>query len=161
MKISELLIPELQHETQLIEKFLRRVPQDKLDWKPHEKSMSMGQLCTHLVELYNWIPGTMDSDELELADYQPLKITAVDEMLSKLPEFMQAAEASLNKEDSEYWKEWAMKRNGEVIMKMPKYKVLRSMVLNQFPHHRAQLGVYLRILDISVPATYGPSADES
>ncbi len=161
MKISELLIPELKHETQITEKFLKRVPQDKLDWKPHEKSMPMGKLCAHLVELYGWIPGTMDVDEMDMANYQRPSLNSIDEMLSKLPEFAQAAEAALDKEDDEYWKDWTMKRDGAVLMKMPKYTVLRSMVLNQFPHHRAQLGVYFRMLDVDVPATYGPSADES
>ncbi len=161
MKISELLIPELKHETQLVEKFLKRVPQDKLDWKPHEKSMSMGKLCAHLVEIYDWIPGTMNVDEMDMAGYKSPTATSIDELISKLPEVAKVAETALDKDDDEYWRDWAMKQDGAVLMQMPKYTVLRSMVLNQFPHHRAQLGVYFRMLDISVPSTYGPSADES
>ena len=161
MKISELLIPELKHETQILEKFLKRVPQDKFDWKPHEKSMSMGELSGHLVELYGWIPGTMDMDEMNMANYQSPTVTSINEVISKLPEVAQAAEKSLARDNDEYWKNWTMKQGEEVLMQMPKYTVLRYFVFNQFPHHRAQLGVYLRMLDINVPATYGPSADES
>lgn len=161
MKISELLIPELKHETYLTEKFLKRVPEDKLTWKIHEKSMSISQLCTHLVEIYDWIPGAMEVDEMDMTNYKSPTFTSINELLSKLPKVAKVAEISLDKEDAEYWKEWTMKSGDKVLMQMPKYKVLRSMVLNQFPHHRAQLGVYFRMLDINVPATYGPSADES
>ena len=161
MNISELLIPELKHETELTKKFLSRVPADKLEYAPHEKSMPMRRLCTHLVEMYDWIPATMDLDVLDLASYQRPQMNSVDDMLSKLHELAPAAEKALQKDNDVYWLTWTMKQGDKVLMQMPRYTCIRSMVMNQFPHHRAQLGVYLRLLDIDVPATYGPSADES
>ncbi len=157
---KEILIPELQHEVALTEKFLRRIPEDKLDWKAHEKSFSLIQLANHLADILNWIPGTMDVDELDISKYQSPKFETIDEVVDSLNKNAQAAAAALDKEDSEYHKTWAMKREGATLFSMPKYQVLRAMVLNQLPHHRAQLGVYLRLLDVPIPATYGPSADE-
>ena len=159
MNISELLIPELRTETKLNETFLRSVPQDKLDWAPHEKSMPMGLLCSHLVEIYTWISTTMDVDVLDMANYLPLRENTIEALLTKLSELAPAAEKSLNKDNDVYWQPWTMKHDEKVLMEMPRYTALRSLVLGQFPHHRAQLGVYLRLLDIPVPSTYGPSAD--
>ena len=161
MNISDLLIPELKHETQLNETFLKRVPDDKLEWSPHEKSLPMGKLCAHIVEIYGWIPATMEGDTFDMATYQPPQIATTDAMLSKLHELAPAAEKALQKDNDTYWQTWTMKHGDKVLMQMPRYTAIRSMVMNQFPHHRAQLGVYLRLLDIDVPATYGPSADES
>lgn len=161
MQISELLIPELEHETQLTETFLKRVPGDKLSWKPHDKSMPLGQLCAHLVEIYGWIPATMDVDTLDMAGYQPPQTKSIDDMIAKLHELEPAAKEALKKDNDTYWQTWTMKHGDKVLMQMPRYTAIRSMVMNQFPHHRAQLGVYLRLLDVDVPATYGPSADET
>ena len=161
MNISELLIPELRHEGQLTETFLQRLPDDKLSWAPHEKSMPLGNLAAHLVEMFAWIPATMNADVLDLAGYQRPAMAGLDELMSKLHELLPVAEQALEKDNDVYFQSWTMKRGDKVLMAMPRYKVLRSMVLNQFPHHRAQLGVYFRILGLSVPATYGPSADES
>lgn len=157
---KDILIPELQHEVALTEKFIRRIPTNKMDWKAHEKSYTLLELANHLANVLDWIPGTMDMDELEVSNYQSRKAQTIDEIIQNLNESAKAAAISLNKEDEEYHKIWTMKRNGNVLFSMPKYQVLRSMVLNQLPHHRAQLGVYLRLLDQAVPATYGPSADE-
>ncbi|RKS53896.1 putative damage-inducible protein DinB [Gillisia mitskevichiae] len=160
MDIQEILIPELQQEAALTEKFLRRIPQDKMEWRPHKKSMNIRELGNHLAEIPSWITGTMEMDEMNMDDYKPTDIKSVDELVETLRKNASEAEASLKKSDKEYQKNWKMIMNGETVMDMPKIKVLRSMVLNQIPHHRAQLGVYFRLLDIPVPATYGPSADE-
>ena len=161
MTISELLIPELEHETQLTETFLKRVPADKLEWAPHEKSMPLGKLCAHLVEIYSWIPATMDLDTMDMASYHAPKAGSVDAVLDNLHTLAPLAATSLKKDDSLYWETWTMTQGEEVLMQMPRYTMLRSFVLSQFPHHRAQLGVYLRLLDVAVPASYGPSADEA
>lgn len=161
MNISDLLIPELEHEAQLIETFLKRIPEDKLEWTPHEKSMPLGTLAAHLVEIVAWIPATMDEDTLEMSNYQPPKMGGVDGMLAELHRALPAAKQSLQKDNEVYFQTWTMKQGEQILMQMPRYNAIRSAVFNQFPHHRAQLGVYLRLLDISVPATYGPSADES
>ena len=160
MEIQKLLIPELEHEVALTEKFLRRIPKDKLDWRPHPKSMSIKQLGSHLAELPSWVVGTMSQDEMILDEYKPPINDNVDEMIKTLKSAAKEAADSLKVANSEYDKKWKMIQGGKTVMEMPKYQVLRGMVLNQFPHHRAQLGVCLRLLNESVPATYGPSADE-
>ena len=160
MEIQEILIPELKQEVAITEKFLRRIPEDKLDWRPHKKSMSIRELGNHLAEIPSWVTGTMEMDEMNMDGYKPTEFKSVNEMVEALKNNASEAEASLKKPDSEYKKNWKMVQNGETAMEMPKINILRGMVLNQIPHHRAQLGVYFRLLDVSVPATYGPSADE-
>ena len=150
----------MEHEVALTEKFLRRIPKDKLDWRPHPKSMSIKQLGSHLAELPSWVVGTMSQDEMIMDEYKPPINDNVDEMIKTLKSAAKEAADSLKVANSEYNKKWKMIQGGKTVMEMPKYQVLRGMVLNQFPHHRAQLGVCLRLLNESVPATYGPSADE-
>ncbi|MEZ4631510.1 MAG: DinB family protein [Deinococcales bacterium] len=161
MKISELLIPEIHNETRITAAFLKRLPQDKLDWKPHDKSMPMGMLAAHILEIYGWIVATMETDGIDMANYRPPEVASVEDMVGQLEPNAQAAIKALDKDDSSYWQDWSMTHGDHVIMKMPRYTTLRSMVLSQFPHHRAQLGLYFRLLDIPVPASYGPSADEN
>lgn len=160
MKISELLVPELEHEVKLTETFLNRIPEDKMDWAPHEKSMTLGALGNHLADIPMWITVTMKRDEFEVDDYKPHEAKDKLGMVKTLKANAAIAIEALKVDDEDYWKTWKMIKGDVAIMEMPKYKVLRSAVINQLPHHRAQLGVYLRLLDIPVPATYGPSADE-
>jgi len=160
MNIQDMLIPEWEHEIALTEKFLKRIPEDKLDWRPHEKSMSLRQLGSHLAEIPDWAVGTMAMDELAMDEYKPPVNNSVNEMVEALNKSAAAAKESMKVENEVYHRNWTMKQGGKTIMEMPKYNVLRTMVFNQLPHHRAQLGVYLRLLGESVPATYGPSADE-
>ena len=161
MHISELLIPELQNETRLNKTFLQRVPEDKLEWAPHKKSMPMGALCTHIVGLYGAVSLTMNSDRFDLADVKPPEITPIKVLLPRLDELAEKAEKALKTDNASYWETWTAYQGDEVVMEMPRYTALRTIFLNQFPHHRAQLGVYLRLLDVAVPGTYGPSADEA
>ncbi|QYA25631.1 hypothetical protein G3I01_08940 [Gramella sp. MT6] len=161
MKIHEFLIPQLQQEVALTEKFLNRIPEDKMGWKPHEKSMTIQQIANHLAEIPAWITGTMEAEALDVKGYKSPDHGSVEEIIKELKQNTIAAETSLRKSDEEFRRTWKMTKEGETLFEMPKFNVLQSMVMNQFPHHRAQLGVYFRLLDISVPATYGPSADES
>lgn len=161
MKIQDYLIPQLQQEVSLTEKFLKRIPEDKMDWKPHKKSMSIRQLANHLAEIPSWITGTMDAGSLDIKGYKSPDHASLDEIIKQLRENTAEAEKSLKKPDDAFERMWKMTDDGELLFEMPKFNVLQSMVMNQFPHHRAQLGVYFRLLDISVPATYGPSADET
>lgn len=161
MDVKDFFIQELQQEAALTEKFLKRIPEDKMDWRPHKKSMSFRQLGNHLAEIPSWITGTMEMEEMDMEGYKSPDFATVDEMVTALKNNVSEAEAALNKADKEFKNNWKMTQNGEVLMEMPRYNVLQAMVMNQFPHHRAQLGVYLRLNDLSVPATYGPSADES
>lgn len=160
MKLYEILIPGLQYEVAITEKFLKRIPQDRMDWRPHQKSMSINQLANHLTEIPGWVTVTMEMEEMEMESYRSPEFKTPSEMLQALKKNTSEAEAALRKPDAEFKKNWKMLMGGETVMDMPKLNVLQTMVLNQLPHHRAQLGVYFRLLDIPVPATYGPSADE-
>lgn len=160
MKFSEILIPELEEEVKLTEKFLRRIPEDKLDWKPHPKSMTIRQLGSHLADIPSWVTGTMESDEMAMDDYEEVLLDSPEAMVHKLQANHRDAKNALEKDDTEFSdRKWRMLMGGKTIWEDHKFKVLRS-VFNQLPHHRAQLGVYLRLLGESVPSTYGPSADE-
>jgi uncharacterized damage-inducible protein DinB len=161
MEIRELMLQELRNEVRLTEKFLKRIPEDKMDWRPHKKSMSIKELGSHLAEIPSWIAGTMNLDEMNMDGYKASQFNTVEEMVEDLRKNASEAESSLQKEDEVFLKNWKMKTNGETLWEMPRLDVLNTVVLNQIPHHRAQLGVYFRLLDISVPATYGPSADEN
>ncbi len=160
MKIHEFLIPQLQQEVALTEKFLKRIPEDKMGWKPHERSMTIKQIANHLSEIPSWITGTMEAEAWDVQGYVAPNHASVEDIIKELKTNAVAAETSLKKPDSEFEHTWKMTKEGETLFEMPKFNVLQTMVMNQFPHHRAQLGVYFRLLDISVPATYGPSADE-
>lgn len=161
MEIKDILLNELRNEVRLTEKFLKRIPKDKLDWRPHEKSMSIKELGSHLAEIPSWITGTMEMDEMNMDGYEASNLSSPDEMVNVLKKNAADAEASLQKPDDAFKKNWKMKMKDETLWEMPRLDVLNTVVLNQIPHHRAQLGVYFRLLDQSVPATYGPSADEN
>lgn len=163
MKLSQSFLSELKQEAQATRKLLALVPFDKLDYRPHAKSMPLGNLSTHVAEIYGWWKECLLSDVLDFAvmDYKPKVFKTNDELLAYFEDLVQKAETILNEVDeSEFDKPWTM-RNGEVIYyTLPKAVVCRTWCLNHHYHHRAQLGVYLRMLDIAIPGTYGPSADE-
>ncbi|MDT0643210.1 DinB family protein [Zunongwangia sp. F363] len=160
MKIQEFLIPELQYEVTITEKFIKRLPEDKMDWRPHQKSMTLGELANHLAEIPSWITATMEMDEMDLEGFKSSSFKKVPKIIEALKLNTTQAEIALRKPDTEYEKTWKIIKGGKVVLEMPKFNVLRTVVMNQLPHHRAQLGVYFRLLDIPVPSTYGPSADE-
>lgn len=167
MGINAALLPEFDNEMANTRKTLERVPEGKSDWKPHEKSMAMGGLATHLSNIPTWAVFTIDQDSLDLAPggnpMPPVKLAESQaELLSTFDENVAKARAAIaGASDEELFKPWSLLTNGNTILTMPKIAVLRSFVLNHLIHHRAQLGVYLRLNDIPVPSIYGPSADES
>ncbi len=161
MAISDFLVSELQYELDVTEKFLGRVPADKMDWQPHEKSMTVRQLISHIAEIPGWVPVTMDMDALDMGTYQPPSVDSPQDAIAVLKENGQQAIESLQRaSDEDYSKIWKMTAGEQTLMELPKYMALRTGGIGQLPHHRAQLGVYLRLMGESVPATYGPSADE-
>lgn len=163
MPLSELLLPELDQETINTRKILERCPTDKFGWKPHEKSMTLGKLAAHLAGMPKWGSMTIDTDEL---NFEPGEF--VEEIPPTTADMLAAFDADSKTfrdkltrlTDEESQKPWALKASGALIFSMPKAVVLRSYVFNHAVHHRAQLGVYLRLLDILIPGLYGPSADE-
>ncbi|HAF16412.1 MAG TPA: damage-inducible protein DinB [Blastocatellia bacterium] len=166
MAIGKSLLPEFDHEMANTRKTLERVPDEKFNWKPHDKSFPMGNLATHLANLPSWGTLTLSSDSFDLAPAgQPVKtpeLNSTQAVLAKFDENVAATRAAIaGAEDEDLFKPWTLLSNGNTILTLPKIAVLRSFVMNHMIHHRAQLGVYLRLNDIPVPSIYGPSADES
>lgn len=163
MSIAQSLLPEFDHEFAVLRTALQRVPEDKMDFKPHAKSMALGQLAGHLTELPSWMNSTIEADELDFAkmDYKPFIPKTSDELVAALDAALAKARPALEKvSDAELMKPWTLRQGDHVIFTMPKVAVLRSFVISHMIHHRAQLGVYLRLNDVPVPGMYGPSADE-
>ena len=166
MALNEALLPEFDHEMANLRKCLERVPDDKFDWKPHAKSMTFKQLTTHLALFPDWMITTMDEASFDYAPkegegYKPPVINSRKELLEAFDSGLAKARAALKgASDAHLVETWSLLAGGKPIFSMPRIAVLRSMVMNHMIHHRAQLGVYLRLNDIPVPAIYGPSADE-
>ncbi|MCS6951329.1 MAG: DinB family protein [Bryobacterales bacterium] len=166
MTLSEALLPEFDHEMQATRRTLERVPDDRLAWKPHEKSMTLGRLAQHLSEIPSWVEPTLNQDSLDLAPPraipQPPPATSVRELLEAFDQGVASARKAIAEaSDEQMLRPWSLLVGGRVQFTLPRNRVLRYFVLNHLIHHRAQLGVYLRLNDIPVPAIYGPSADES
>jgi uncharacterized damage-inducible protein DinB len=163
MGINESFIAELQQESAKTRKLLERVPLDKPDWKPHEKSMPIGRLATHVAELLGWVTVTLEQDELDFAkyDYKPRIAKDTKELLSILDDNVNKAMKSLNDSpDGRFAENWTLRTGEQVYFTLPKATVLRSFSFNHHIHHRAQLGVYLRLLNVPLPNMFGPTADE-
>jgi uncharacterized damage-inducible protein DinB len=153
----------MEHEAGVARTCLERVPAEKFDWKPHEKSMAFGKLASHIAEMFAWTPPTLQQAELDFAkmDYKPYEPASTADLVEFLDKNVaEAIDALRNTTDEQFMENWTM-RNGETVyFTMPKVAVMRSFVMNHIIHHRGQLSVYLRLNDIAVPAIYGPSADE-
>jgi uncharacterized damage-inducible protein DinB len=166
MPISQMLLPEFDHEMANTRKTLERVPDDKFSWKPHEKSMALGGLSTHLANIPSWTAMTFDRDELDLAPaggepYRLPEAKSRDEVLAAFDKNVASARAALEAATDENWQgKWSLLMGGKTIFTLPRTAVMRGFIMSHMIHHRAQLGVYLRLLDIPVPSIYGPSADE-
>lgn len=167
MAISDSILSEFDQEMAGTRRTLERVPREKFDWKPHEKSMSLGDLAAHLSNLPSWTNYTLEQESLDLAPGgQPIPTATIPasaaELLETFDKNVAAARAAIVRTtDQEFLKMWQLQRNGITLLTLPKVAVLRGFVMNHNIHHRAQLGVYLRLNDIPVPSIYGPSADEN
>jgi uncharacterized damage-inducible protein DinB len=163
MAIVDALLPEFDHEVATTRTLLERIPEDKLAWRPHPKSMSLGGLATHLANLASWGQVTLDESSIDLATAGVVKeAVSRAEVLAVFDRNAAATRASLaGKTDAELMAPWALKRHGSTLFTMPKASVWRSFVMNHLIHHRGQLTVYLRLQDVPLPSIYGPSADEA
>ncbi len=162
LSVLDLLPKELAQEAETTRKMLSRIPDDKYDWQPHEKSMTIRQLATHIAELPSWITMGLHTDELDFSanPYTPKAINSTAELLQHLEESLASGTEALNKASEEdLLPTWTLRNGEQVYAVYTKYEVIRHS-LSQLIHHRAQLGVYLRLLDIPIPGSYGPSADE-
>jgi uncharacterized damage-inducible protein DinB len=168
MTIAELLLPEFDNEIAVTRRVLERVPygDGKGEWKPHEKSFPMGHLAQLVARLPGWATMMMSMTELDIAPLDGPKFPgySFETTPTLLAEFDRNAAAARDAlaagSDADYDVPWTLKKQGEVVMTQSRYQMLRSMVLNHLVHHRAQLGVYLRLVDVPVPQMYGPTADE-
>ena len=158
-----MLLQEMEQEAQTTRKMLARVPDDKYDWQPHPKSMTMRQLATHIAELPQWVAMTLTTDGLDFAasPYNPAPIHNNSELLAHFEKSLAEGEAHLAQaREADLEHNWTLRNGEQIYDTSPKRDVIR-MTYCQIVHHRAQLGVYLRLLDIPIPGSYGPSADEN
>ena len=163
MSIMQGFISELDMEAPATRAMLERVPEDRLGWRPHERSMSLGQLALHVAQVPGAISEFLTVDEIAAPDFDDRPSPASrDEILEALDESLETAKRTMEGIDDEAAHAvFRVTRGGEELMSLPKVAVARAILLNHWYHHRGQLSVYLRLLDVPVPATYGASADES
>jgi len=163
MSMIQMLLKEMDQEAVTTRKMLERVPEDKYDWSPHEKSMTMRRLATHIAELPSWITMTLTTDELDFNSnpYSSVMINNSAELLEHFEKSLADSKAQLSKATDENLEPmWTLRMGDKILSKTTKGEVIR-MTYCQIVHHRAQLGVYLRLLNIPIPGSYGPSADEN
>ena len=161
MTIADTLLPEFDQEMATTRRLLERVPTDKGTWKPHEKSFSVG----HLAQLLSWMPGwitnTLTSDSLDLANGARYSYETTESLLEQFDRNVREARAAISaSSDADFSKMWSLKMGDKVFMTLPRGVVTRQHI-NHLVHHRGQMSVYLRLLDIPVPSIYGPTADEA
>jgi len=162
MAMKDALLAEYDHEMGTTRRLLERVPENKLSWKPHEKSMSLAELATHLGSIPNWAARILTEPFFDLAGAPPNlpPKRSRSEILDAFDESSRQARKLIDRSDAEYTSRWTLTRGGQELFSMPRVAALRSFVLSHVIHHRGQLSVYLRLNDVPVPAIYGPSADE-
>jgi uncharacterized damage-inducible protein DinB len=163
MQIRELLLPEFELELSKTRRTLERVPEDKPDFRPHEKSMPMSRLAGHLAQLPIFGKMILTTPELDFATggMQPLVMESRQQLLSAFDEYVhQTREKLASVTDEDLQQPWKLSLGGQTISQGTRYEMLRGLLLNHIVHHRAQLGVYLRLNGVPVPSIYGPSADE-
>lgn len=167
MALSHALLPEFDQEMANTRKTLERVPMDKFGWKPHEKSTTLGNLALHLAQLPRMAETAMTNDSVDVnppggSGYKPPEVKTHEELLAVFDKNVASARAAIaGASDEQLQKSWSLLNGGKVMFTLPRTAVYRSFLMNHSIHHRAQLGVYLRLNDVPVPSIYGPSADES
>jgi uncharacterized damage-inducible protein DinB len=162
MPFSENLLPEFDEEMKNTRKMLECVPDALLAFQPHPKSMTVGRLATHIAELPGWTSSVVGLDVLEIpADFKPSEAKSRQELLEKFDKGVAEGRVKIKGVTDQQWHQiWTLKFGGQTLMEMPRAVVMRSIIMNHMVHHRAQLGVFLRLKDVAIPGMYGPSADE-
>jgi uncharacterized damage-inducible protein DinB len=163
MSIIPMLLKEMEQEARTTRKMLERIPDDKFQWQPHVKSMTVQRLANHIAELPGWVVMTLDTDELDFAKnpYRDAENTNTKDVLSFFERTLEAGKTRLAQaSDEELQKNWTLRHGDNILNVRTKAEVIR-MAYCQIVHHRAQMGVFLRLLDIPLPGSYGPTADES
>jgi uncharacterized damage-inducible protein DinB len=162
MKLADTLVAELEQEAQTTKRVLERIPEDKLSWKPHPKSFSLGQLALHIAVLPGAIATAIVPDTREVPQFSQAEAKSRQEILEAFSKGLATAKETLaNMDDAKLAAAWRLVRNGNTVLSSPRAAVVRSIMMNHLYHHRGQLSVYLRILNVPLPSIYGPSADEN
>lgn len=162
MKIIPMLQKEFEMEAVTTRKMLERIPDDKLDWQPHPKSMTIRQLATHIAELPSWVTLAVTTDELDFAaqPYEPTPVSSTADIVAIFERSLAEGRASLAAAtEAKLDESWVLRNGDQIYMESTKGETVRH-AFSQTIHHRAQLGVDLRLLDVPIPGSYGPSADE-
>lgn len=163
MTLAAPVVPELEHEAAITRRLLERISEADYGWKPHPRSMSLGELVSHMAQIPGWGVTVLTTEELDFdpAQFTPWIAPSNQELLAKFDEGVQQALSLLREQSDEQMQaNWSLKILGQTQFTMSKAAALRTWVLNHLVHHRGQLSVYLRLRDIPVPGIYGPSADE-
>ena len=163
MNIIDPVLAEFAHEAAVTRRVLERVPEEHFGWKPHEKSMTLGHLATHVAEIPGWVNLIIEQDEVDFdaENYEPPLADGPAELLKMYDANVQTVSDTLKGlTDDRLMAMWRFKMGGQVRIEMPRVGVIRGFLLNHTYHHRGQLTVYLRLLGVPVPSVYGPSADE-
>jgi uncharacterized damage-inducible protein DinB len=161
MNLNEPLMAELQIEAKTTRTMLERVPPDSLTWKPHEKSRTLGEIAAHIANLPGLFIATLNQDEFDRHDYTSAVDTVSDILGTFDKNVSSALEVLKTRSDERLLSSWRYKYGEQVIFEMPRLVVIRTMALNHLIHHRGQLSVYLRLLNVPLPPVYGPTADEA
>ena len=162
MSIQKALLIELQREKENTLRMLQALPNEQFGWRPHEKSMTLGELANHIVELHNWVAFVFTQNELDFkTQYVPSVLQTKEELIAVLEKGYEENKAIIGSlEEENYFSTWTLRAGEHVIVSLPKAGAIRFIVNNHLIHHRGQLSVYLRLLNVPVPGIYGPSADE-
>jgi uncharacterized damage-inducible protein DinB len=162
MSVTQAFLQEFDHEAKTTRRVLERVPADKFSWKPHPKSMSLGELALHTAMTPGTICGWACEDEFKFTGDKAPVATSTEEILAAHDTSVAKMKETIGQlGDEGLMKGWKASSGGQTIFEMPKVALVRSIALNHWYHHRGQLSVYLRLLDVPVPSIYGPSADEN
>jgi len=162
MTLTQHYLKQLQEESVATRKMLTAIPNDKLDWQPHPKSMTVRALATHIGELPAWVAMTVHTNELDFATapYDPVKLNSSEEFLAYFEKELASGISALEKAtDADLLPDWTLRNGDHILVTRSKDDMIR-VCISQIIHHRAQLGVFLRLLDVPIPGTYGPSADD-
>jgi uncharacterized damage-inducible protein DinB len=162
MRLADSMLMEFEQEAQITKRVLERVPEDKLSWKPHAKSFSLGQLALHIASVPGNVAALAAMDTVEAPVFAQAEAKSRHEVLDTFSKSLDSAKETVGKmDDARLTSIWTLTKNGETLMAISRIGFLRSVLLNHVYHHRGQLSVYLRMLDVPVPSIYGPSADEN
>jgi uncharacterized damage-inducible protein DinB len=163
MSMTDPILAEMSHEMATTRKLLERLPQGQLGWKPHEKSMTLGRLASHIAEIPGWVSEIVDREGFDVgaSGYVPPTVATVAEILEMFDRTTRLAAEAVKRQTTErLMATWRLTKKGQLVVEMPRVGVIRTFLLNHLIHHRGQLSVYLRLLNVPLPSIYGPTADE-